>query len=87
MGVRDILDGLTFERVGNEADEVDGMTCLEGLADLAYRLKAPDAWPLAGARVDHHHRPLGLVDRRALWVARPAPGHSSPVAAGCLPSG
>ena len=66
MGVRDILDRLTLDRVGNEADEVDGMTRLEGLADLAHRLEAADARPLAGTRVDHDHRPLGLVDHRAL---------------------
>ena len=64
--MRDILDRLTLDRVGSEADEVDRMTRLEGLADLADRLEAPDARPLAGTRVDHDHRPLGLVDHRAL---------------------
>ena len=66
MGVRDILDRLTLDRIGGEADEVDGMARLEGLADLAHRLEASDARPLAGTRVDHDHRPLGLVDHRAL---------------------
>ncbi len=50
MCVRDVLDRLTLQRVGDEADEVDGVTRLEGPANLAYRLETPDARPLAGTR-------------------------------------
>ena len=80
--MRDILDRLALDRLGSEADEVDRMARFEGLPDLAFRLEAADARPLAGTWVDHDDRSLGMVDDRARVAARRAPGHSSPVGAG-----
>ena len=39
------------------------MARIQGVADLALRLEAADARPLASARVHHHDRPLARVDR------------------------
>ena len=38
------------------------MARIEGIADLALRLEAADARPLAGARVHHHDRPFARID-------------------------
>src|SRR5208337_5209917 len=54
-------------RAGTEADEVDRMAGFEGLPDLAHRLEAANARPLAGTRVDHDDRSLGMVDGRPPW--------------------
>ena len=48
-----------------EADEIDRMAGVEGVADLALRLEAADARPLAGARIDHHDRPFARIGRHA----------------------
>ena len=45
-----------------EADEIDRMARIEGVADLALRLEAADARPLAGPRVHHHDRPFPRID-------------------------
>src|SRR5208337_4149515 len=42
--------------------EIDRVSELERIADLADRLEAADTRSLAGARVDNDHRPLALVD-------------------------
>jgi hypothetical protein len=66
VGAGDVLDGLTIHRLGREAYEIDRMAGLEGVADLADRLEAADAMPLAGARIDHDHRSFAIVDLGAL---------------------
>ena len=43
------------------------MARIQGIADLAVRLEAADAWPLAGPRVHHHDRPLARVGRDSRW--------------------
>ena len=65
LGVHDVLDGLARNRVGQKADEVAGMAGGHRDADLAVGLEAADAGAVAGARVDHHERPLALLDRDA----------------------
>ena len=60
--MRDILDRLPGHGIGQEADEVAGMTCLEGNADLALRLEAADAGPVAGARIDDDEWTLARID-------------------------
>ena len=45
-----------------KADEIDRMTRIEGVADLAFRLESAYARPLAGPRVHHHDRPFSLID-------------------------
>ena len=64
-----------------EADEIDRMARIQGIADLALRLEAADARPLAGARIDHHDRPLARIDRRSPAAARCARAHNSSAAA------
>ena len=48
-----------------EADEIDRMARIEGVADLAFRLESADARPLAGPRIHHHDRPFPRIDRDA----------------------
>ena len=45
-----------------KADEIDRMTRIEGVADLALRLESAYARPLAGSRIHHHDRPFSLID-------------------------
>ena len=57
----DVKELLAGRGLRPEADEIDRMTRIQGVADLALRLEAADARALAGARVDHHDRPLARV--------------------------
>ena len=66
LGVRDILDRLPGHRIGQEPDEVAGMTGLEGNAHLALRLEAANARPVAGARIDDDEWTLVRIDLDAL---------------------
>jgi hypothetical protein len=43
----DIQELLAWLRRRAEADEVDGVACGQRIADLALRLEAANAWPLA----------------------------------------
>ena len=52
LGARDVLDGLARHRVRQEADEVARMAGLQGNADFAVGLEAPDARAVPGARID-----------------------------------
>ena len=45
-----------------EADEIDRMAGVEGIADLALRLETTDARSLAGPRIHDHDRPFSRVD-------------------------
>ena len=61
----DVLDRLTRHRLGREADEVAWMAGADRHSDLAVGLHAPDAWPMAGARVDDDDRRFRRIDNRA----------------------
>ena len=61
----DVLDRLTRHRLGREADEVAWMAGADRHPDLAVGLHAPDAWPMAGARVDHDDRRFRRIDNSA----------------------
>ena len=63
LSLDDVQELLARRRHRSEADEVDRMAGIQRIADLALRLEATDAWPLAGPRVHHHDRPLARVDR------------------------
>ena len=65
FGTRNILDRLTWHGVWQEADEVAGMSGLEGDADLAVGLEAADPRAMPGARIDHHERPAQGIDVNA----------------------
>src|SRR5262245_36323812 len=58
----DFLDGLTWDRVGQETDEITGMARLEGHTDLAVGFESADAGSMTGAGVDDHEGPLLVVD-------------------------
>jgi hypothetical protein len=62
LGACDVLDRLSVNRIGQEADEIARMAGLEGNADLAVGLEAADPRPMAGARVNHHERTSGRID-------------------------
>ena len=61
LGHHDVLDRLARDRLGQEADEVAGMACLEGHADFALRLEPADARSVTGARIDDDEGPLLVV--------------------------
>ena len=67
LGPCDVLDRLAGHRLGQEADEVTGMTGLHRDADLAVRLESADARPVAGTRIDHHERAALVIDLHAAW--------------------
>src|SRR5262245_25814336 len=62
----DVLYGLTWDRVGQETDEIRGMARLEGHTNLAVGFESADAGSMAGARVDDHEGPLLVIDLDAL---------------------
>src|SRR5262245_40470604 len=66
LGRDDILDGLTWDRIRQKANEVAGVAGLERHADLTVGFESADAGSMAGARVDDHERPLLVVDLDAL---------------------
>jgi hypothetical protein len=67
LGAGDVLDGLAGHRIGDESDEIAGMSRLERNADLAVSLEAADARSMPGARIDDDERAAGRVGRDALW--------------------
>ena len=81
--VDDVLNGLTRDGLGQEADEVAGMAGLKGHADLALRLEAADAGAVAGAWIDDDERPLLVIDLDALRRSDRGPERNSPDAAAC----
>ena len=58
----DVLDRLTRHRLGREADEVAWMAGADRHPDLAVGLHAPDARPMAGARIDDDDRRFRGID-------------------------
>ena len=67
FGAHDVLDGLAGNGIGQKANEVAGMTSLEGRADLTIGFEAANAWAVARAGIDHHERPLLGIGRRVGW--------------------
>ena len=63
LSLDDVEELLAGRRLRAEADEINRMARIQGIADLTVRLEAADAWPLAGPRVYHHDRPLARVGR------------------------
>ena len=61
-----VLDGLTSDRLGQEADEVAGVAGLKRHADLALGLEATDAGTVPRARIEDDEGPLLIVDLNAL---------------------
>src|SRR6202008_2629627 len=69
LGASDILDRLSRHWLRHEADEIAGMACFHGDANLAVGLEAADARTMTGARVDHNEgapRGIDLNSRRRL---------------------
>ena len=65
FSVGNVLDGLARHGIRQEADEVAGMSGLEGDADLAVGLEAADPRAMPGSRVDHDERPAQRIDLNA----------------------
>ena len=65
LGAANVLDGLTWNRVLQEADEVTGMPGLQHLADLALMLHPANARPLPGTRIENDERTLARIHRNA----------------------
>jgi hypothetical protein len=63
--VGDVGERLPGLRLGEEDHEVDRVAFAQRDADLRVVLEAPDARPVAGARVDDDERALRVVDLRA----------------------
>jgi len=69
---RNVFDGLTRHRLGQEADKIAGMPSLQRNSDFAVRLEAADARAMAGARVYHDKWPAQRID---LHTTRRADAH------------
>ena len=76
LGAGDVLDGLARHRIGQEADEITGMSGLERDADFAVGLEAADAGTVPGARIDDDERPARRDRSRRLAAERPWPGRN-----------
>src|SRR5262249_18618839 len=62
----DVLNGLPWNGIGQETNEVAGVPRLEGDTDLAIRLETADARTVARARIDNDERALARVDFHAI---------------------
>src|SRR6267142_4224315 len=67
LGSRDVLDGLTGHRFGQEADEVAGMAGFHRHTDLAVGLEAADSRPVTRTRINHHERTALVINLYATW--------------------
>ena len=67
FGAHDVLDGLAGNGIGQKANEVAGMACLQSSTDLAVGFETADARAMARAGIDHHERPLLGIGRRVGW--------------------
>ena len=65
LSLDDIEELLAGCRLRAEPDEINRMAGIQGVADLAIRLEAADARPLACPRINHHDRTLARVGRDA----------------------
>ena len=61
----DVLDRLSLDRLRQEADEIDGVSCTERHAYFTLRHHAADPRPVTGTRIDDDDRRLQGVVRRA----------------------
>ena len=59
---RNVLDCLACHGIGEEADEIAGMTGLDRDADLAVGLEPANTRAVAGPRIDDDERPLPLIE-------------------------
>jgi hypothetical protein len=62
LGACDVLDRLAGNGIGEEADEIAGVTGFECDADFAVGLESPNPRAVPGARVDDDERPSRRVD-------------------------
>src|SRR5262245_7894707 len=62
LGARDVLDCLTGNGLGQEADEVARMPGFERNANLAVGLEPADSRAVTCARIDDHKRPERRVE-------------------------
>ena len=62
FGAGNILDGLPRHWFGQKADEITGMTGLEGDPDLAVGLEPADTGTVARARIDDHEGASPRID-------------------------
>ena len=62
LGARDVLNCLSWHGFRQEADEVAGMTGIEGNPNLTLRLEAADTGPVAGARINDDEWTFVRVD-------------------------
>src|SRR5208283_1417129 len=67
LSLDDIQELLARLRRRPEADEVDRMAGVEGIADLALRLETADAGSRARSRVHDNDRPVSRVDFDSRW--------------------
>ena len=62
LGAGNVLDGLSWNGIGQKSDEVARMTGLECDADFAVGLESADAGTVSGARVNDNERPQLRID-------------------------
>ena len=62
FGARDVLDRLAGHRIGQEADEIAGVSRLESDADFAVGLETANSWTVAGPRIDDDEGSLRRID-------------------------
>ena len=66
LGVDNVFNRLTRNRIREETNEIAGMPRFEGDADLALRLETADAGPVPCTRINNDEWPLALVDLCAI---------------------
>jgi len=67
LSLDDIQELLARLRRRTEADEIDRMAGIEGVADLALRLETTDARSLPRPRIHYNDRPFSRVDFDPRW--------------------
>ena len=67
LGCPDVHQGLAWDRLRVEPDEVDRVAGAEGEADLGIELEPTDPRALSSPRVHDDDGPLRGIDRQSLW--------------------
>ena len=67
FGLHDIFDGLVGFGIGQEPNEITGMTGLNGHTDFAFGLESGDAGAVPRARINDHEWSLDRVDWHRFW--------------------
>ena len=62
LSAADVLNCLPGHRIGEEPNEIAGVTRLQRLADFAFRLHPANTRPVSGARIDDHDWRLGGIN-------------------------